>query len=73
MNLKTVWEHKNVQDMYGAVQELVCAFVINQQEIERARKNKKSMLKVYQERDNDLEKAFKNCLTECQCILDRYK
>lgn len=55
--------------MYEAVQELVCAFVVNQEEVERARKSKKSMLKVYQNRDRDLESAFRDCLDTCEQIL----
>ena len=71
--LKDIRDRKNIQDMYNAVEELICAFVINQEEVARAKKNKKSMLKVYQGRDTDLEYAFEACLQECQEILQRYR
>ncbi|MBQ4515757.1 MAG: hypothetical protein II978_03095 [Clostridia bacterium] len=51
-----------VDKMYDAVQELICAFVVNQEAVEKAKTQKKSMLKAYQDRDKDLESAFKDCL-----------
>ena len=59
-----------IKIMYDAVQELVCAFVVNQEAVEKARKNKKSMLKAYQERDKDLENAFRDCLEICESIYE---
>ena len=67
--LTQIKERKDLNDIYEAVQELVCAFVVNQEEVERARKSKKSMLKVYQDRDRDLELAFRDFLDTCEQIL----
>lgn len=57
-----------VNKMYDAVQELICAFVVNQEAVEKAKTQKKSMLKAYQDRDTDLENAFQDCLEICEEI-----
>jgi hypothetical protein len=59
-----------LNEMYEAVQELVCAFVVNQAAVDKAKRQKKSMLKVYQDRDIDLDLAFRECLATCQRILE---
>ena len=59
---------EKVNKMYDAVQELVCAFVVNKEAVEKAKRQKKGMLKAYQERDTDLENAFQDCLEICKEI-----
>ncbi len=72
-HLRNVRQYKDIVDMYDALQELVCAFVVNQDEVARAKRMKKSMLKVYQNRDADLESAFRDCLSTCDTIIGRYR
>ena len=53
MKFKEEIKMSKVDKMYDAVQELICAFVVNQEAVEKAKTQKKSMLKA---RTNPLQR-----------------
>lgn len=59
-----------VKEIYDAAQELVCAYVVNKVAVDKAKRQKKSMLKVYQARDIDLDFAFQEFFDTCERILE---
>ena len=59
-----------VEKMYEAIHEVVCAFVLHQEAIEKARESKKSVMKAYNEMNEDLARAFRICLDTIEEIKD---
>ena len=57
-----------IEAMYEAIQEVVCAFALHQEAIEKAKNQKKSMLKAFQEMNVDLDNAFRVCFDTIEKI-----